>query len=108
MASSSYAVRADAIQSIAIGLRRRLELASVGTVSDKMSVIDASVEVINKILYCFLVSQELYDSVEDTLNRFYRDLQPIPSAIDRMFNIVVKFVHQFEQTAAEWVAKYAK
>lgn len=104
--AASYSARALAIQSLTVDLRRKLELASIGTIVDKMAAIDLGVEVVNKILYCFLVSQELFDSVERIINPYYQALQPVPSVIDRFFNLLISVVRSLEAQAVIWVKRY--
>ena len=104
--SSSYAVRANAIQAIAKDLRRTLELVSVGSVTDMMHAIDVGVEVINKILYSFLVSKDLYESVSADLNAKYKVLQPNPYSVCRLHNLLLSVVRRFETSATVWVDKY--
>jgi len=104
---SSYAARALAIRDIATDLRHRMEWAAgAGTIGDRMVVIDAGVEIVNKLLYCFLVNQELFDSIETSLNRHYRSIRPTPSSINVVFFILMSVVLRFERRANEWVVKY--
>ncbi len=106
---SAYAERATAIQAIATDLRLRMEVASVcGTIADKMAVIDLGVEIINKILTCFLVSQELLDSIDQKLNCYYTALDPSPSSVIRAFYALMSVVRDVEVKAAEWVKRYCK
>jgi hypothetical protein len=107
MMAASYVDRAVAIQDLTYSLRRRFELASVGAIADKMAVIDLGVEVVNKVLYCFLVSQELFESVEKTINPTYQSLRPIPAAIDRFFVMLLSVICVLERRAAAWVKKYS-
>jgi len=80
--------------------------AGAGTIGDRMVVIDAGVEIVNKLLYCFLVNQELFDSIETSLNRHYRSIRPTPSSINVVFFILMSVVLRFERRANEWVVKY--
>ncbi len=104
---AQYSTRAVAIHELVIQLRRRLEIASVGTVTDKMALIDLGVEVVNKVLYCFLVSQELFDQVESCINPKYRKLSPNPNVINRFFVTLLGVVRSLEESARFWVQKYA-
>lgn len=106
---SAYAARATAIQSITTDLRHRMEIASVcGTIADKMVVIDLGVEILNKILACFLVSEEMLVDLDQTLNRYYRGLTPQPSSVIRVFYTLMSFVCALEKKAIEWVERYCK
>jgi len=107
MASSAYAERALAIHGIARGLRHKMELtAGAGTIADKMLLIETGVEIVNKILHCFYVSQEMFDEIDTILNRFFRTLVPTPSSINRMYVRLMNVVRCFERYAVEWVKKY--
>jgi len=105
---STYATRAIAIEGLTVDLRRRLEITSVMTTSDKMSAINIGVEVVNKILHCFAVSQELLDNIERLLNQHYRRLQPNPTSVDRVFYALLSVVRKIEDQARAWVARYKK
>ena len=107
MAHSAYADRAVVIHGIARGLRRKMEMtAGVGTMADKIILIEAGVEIVNKILFSFHINQELLDSIDDTLNRFVRLLTPTPSSINRLFVRLMGIVRRLEHYAVEWVRKY--
>jgi hypothetical protein len=102
-----FADRALAIHDIARSLRRQMELvAGAGTVADKMEIVEVGVEVVNKILFAFHVSAELLDGIEDSLNRSFREMQPTPSGVNRLFARLMIVVRRFEQSAADWVRRY--
>ena len=105
---STYAARATAIQGLTTDLRRNLEITSVLAIADKMSAINIGVEVVNKVLHCFAVSQELLDNIDCLLNQHYRRLRPNPTSVNRVFYALLSVVRQIEDKARVWVERYKK
>ena len=107
--ASSYAARATTIHGLARDLRHKMELTSgVGTIADKLTVIETGVEIVNKVLHCFYVSQEMLDEIDTILNPYYKALVPDPGYINRLFYRLMSVVRRFEQYAMAWVERYRK
>ena len=68
-------------------------------------MIELSVEVINKLLYCFLLSQEMFDRIDELLND-HLDIPATPQAITLLYLRVLAVVREVERHAYEWVVKY--
>lgn len=102
---ASYRVRAVAIYNLVATLRRKLEQSIDAAPADKAALIDVSVEIVNKLLYCFLLSQEMFDRIDELLND-HLEIPATPQAIAALYLRVLTVVRQVERHAHEWVVKY--
>lgn len=102
---ASYRVRATAIYTLVADLRRTLEQQVDAGPADKAALIDVSVEIVNKLLYCFLLSQDLFDRIDELLND-HLQVEATPHAISMLYLRVLGVVRQVERCAHQWVVKY--
>jgi hypothetical protein len=102
---ASYRVRATAIYTLVADLRRTLEQQIDAGPADKAALIDVSVEIVNKLLYCFLLSQELFDRIDELLND-HLQVEATPHAISMLYLRVLGVTRQVERCAHQWVVKY--
>lgn len=75
------------------------------TPSDKAAVIGLAVETANKLLYCFMLSQEMFDEIDGLLND-HLDIAPEPQPIAALYVRSLGVVRRLERHAHEWVEKY--
>lgn len=73
--------------------------------SDKAAVIGLAVEACNKLLYCFMLSQQMFDQIDELLND-HLDIKPEPQPIAALYVRALRVVRQLETHAHEWVVKY--
>lgn len=102
---ASYKARAVAIYTLLVRLRRDLESHVDAAPTDKLVLIEFAVEATNKLLYCFALSQPLFDSIDDVLNR-HIDVRADPQQIEHLYQRVLSIVRQLESSAGAWVQKY--
>lgn len=103
---ASYKVRAVAIHNLVVSLRRTLEREIDSTPANKAALIDVSVEIVNKLLYCFLLSQEMFDQIDELLNN-HLNVPATPQSIQHLYLRVLAVVRQVEQKSQAWVVKYS-
>lgn len=103
---ASYKVRAVAIHNLVVNLRRTLEREIDSTPANKAALIDVSVEIVNKLLYCFLLSQEMFDQIDELLND-HLSVPATPQSIQHLYLRVLAVVRQVEQKSQAWVVKYS-
>lgn len=102
---ASYKARANAIYRLVVQLRRRLEQHVDATPTDKLVLISLAVEAVNKLLYCFLLSQDMFDQIDRLLND-HIDVPAEPNAIAVLYVRALDVVRQLEGHAHAWVCKY--
>jgi hypothetical protein len=102
---ASYLARAVAIHQFVSTLRRTLEQHVGASATDQAELISLAVESTNKLLYCFLISQEMFDKIDALLND-HLDVQAEPHAISILYLRTLAVVRQLEKHAAVWVMKY--
>lgn len=103
---ASYRARALAIHDVVVQLRRDLEHCVDATPTDKAVMISLAVETTNKLLYCFLVSQEMFDQIDDLLND-HLDVVAEPQPIAALYLRTLSVVRQLENHTHAWVVKYS-
>lgn len=104
---ASYRARAIAIHDLVANLRRTLEQQLDAGPADKAVLIELSVEVVNKLLYCFLLSQEMFDRIDELLND-HLAIAATPHEIAILYLRVLSVVRQVERHAHAWVVKYGE
>ena len=106
---SSYAVRASAIHRIAQDLQTQMEItAARGTISDKASVLELGIEVVNKVLHSFSVDHDLAQRVDRDVNEKFTTLQPTPESINDCYFGLMGVVRDFNRTAGQFADQYCK
>lgn len=103
---ASYRARATAIYSLVVQLRRLMEQQIDAIPSDKAALISLAVETTNKLLYCFMLSQEMFDQIDALLND-HLEIAPEPQPIAALYIRSLDVVRQLEGHAHEWVVKYS-
>jgi|GEM_PF-5856023 len=103
---ASYRARAVAIHRLIVNLRGQMEQYVDGSPADKAVLISMAVEATNKLLYCFMLSQDMFDSIDRQLND-HLNVTPEPQAISALYLRALDVVRQLEQHASAWVAKYS-
>jgi hypothetical protein len=103
---ASYRARATAIHQLVVQVRRLMEQQIDGTPSDKAAVISLAVETSNKLLYCFMLSQEMFDRIDELLND-HLEVVAEPQRIASLYVRALDVIRQLEGHAHEWVVKYA-
>ena len=103
---ASYRARAVAIHNLVVNLRSQMEQYVDGSPADKAVLISMAVETTNKLLYCFMLSHEMFDRIDQLLND-HLNVQPNPQAISLLYLRTLGVVRQLERHASGWVAKYS-
>lgn len=103
---ASYRARAVAIHDLVVHLRRDLERYVDSTPANKAVMISVAVETTNKLLYCFLVSQEMFDQIDDLLND-HLDVAAEPQPITALYLRTLNVVRRLENHTHAWVVKYS-
>jgi hypothetical protein len=81
-------------------------VAASGTIADKQVLLDFAVEAINKLLYSFLINQDMFDNMGALLNDTYEKIEAIPESVNNMFIQTRKVLAQFEEHVDGWVTKH--
>jgi hypothetical protein len=76
------------------------------TPGDKTVLISFAVEAVNKLLYCFMLSQEMFDQIDKRLND-HLGISPEPHPISMLYLQVLEVVRELEEHARSWVIKYS-
>lgn len=96
--------RATRIKKLARDVLMVMELVGAqGTIADRLAAVELVVELINKCLYSFTLSQEMLDVVDDILNVPYQNIEPTPESITRVFDVAVRALRRFEQHVDRWL-----
>ena len=103
---ASYRARALAIHSLVKQYRHELESTLARSLSDKMLAIELGVDIANKLLYCFLISQEMFDQIDEQLNQYVTTVKAEPHAINMMLLRVLDVFRQLEAHSRRWVDHY--
>lgn len=77
-----------------------------GSPADKAILISTAVEATNKLLYCFMLSQEMFEQIDQQLNNHLK-VRPEPQAISLLYVRTLDVVRQLERHASNWVEKYS-
>lgn len=103
---ASYRARANAIYKFVVEVRRLMEQQIDASPTDKVVVIGLAVESANKLLYCFMLSQEMFDDIDALLND-HLDISPEPQSITSLYLRSLGVVRRLEAHAHGWVQKYS-
>jgi hypothetical protein len=103
---ASYKARSVELHSIAVELRENLERNINVSPGDQALLIALAVEVVNKMLYSFLISQEMFDNI-DTLLNDHLDIKPEPHEVANLYLRVLGVVRELERHTAKWVTRYS-
>lgn len=103
---ASYRARALAIHSLVTAYRREIEAVFARPVSDRLHAIEVGVEIVNKLLYSFLLSQELFDGIDEQLNRHVATLTPEPHAVNMLLLRLLDTFRDLEACSRQWVERY--
>jgi hypothetical protein len=102
MDSSVYKNRAKALALLADNLQCKLDEVQTKSYTDKLYGILVAAEVLNKCLYSFHISKEMYERIDESLNDDLSKLRD-EADINRMFTQVQTIVQEFVKHTHKWV-----
>ncbi len=94
--------RALAIRALCRDVLMTMEMSARGTIADRLALVEVVVEIVNKFLYSYTISQEMLDEVDDLLNRPYQEVAPTPESIVPLFITAMATLRRFDHHVARW------
>jgi len=84
-----YKRRAIAIHKLIVKLRERVDvILASGTPLDKMRIIKTSVEVINKLLWTYLIDKNMSENIDNILNKRVININPTIEDINKTLQYI--------------------
>jgi len=99
--SNVYEARALALLELVTLLQDKIN-ETTDSYPDKLQAILVSSEVLNKCLYSFSISKEMYEDIDKLLNNDLMQLRD-EANINRLFGRVKQLVQQFTLLVLQWV-----